>query len=478
MAGRGSPSAPAPGEVAPPAPDAAALLRRNAADPDIAPRRAVLFGDRVWTHGEYVAESTRWANLFRSLAEPGRPLHAGVLLDNTPDYLFAFGGAALSGATVVGLNHTRHGEHLLRDLTHTDVGFLVTEPGHAGVVEPLLGDLPFAHDRVLVSRRHPREGDPEVSFGRDLDDVLAGVSADDPGVEPDPSSPWAFIFTSGTSSAPKAVICSQRRLLGTGARMGLILGIGPDDVGYVCMPLFHSNAVMVGWAPSIVHGAAVGLARRFSASGWLADVRRYGATWFNYTGKPLSYLVGTPEQPDDADNLLRIAFGNEGSPEVVETFARRFDVEVIDAFGATEGGIAVSRDVPDKPGSMGLRGENVRIVDEHGSRAAPRAVRRPGAIGESRRVCRRDRERRWRRAVRGLLQQSRGHRADDPERLVLEWRSRVSRRGPLPLLRRPQRRLDPRRRGELPGGSDRERGHGPSRRRRRYGVRRARRARR
>ena len=61
-----------------------------------------------------------------------------------------------------------------------------------------------------------------------------------------------------------------------------------------------------------------GLARRFSVSGWLPDVRRYGATWFNYTGKPLSYLVASPAQPDDADNTLRVAFGNEGAPQVLD----------------------------------------------------------------------------------------------------------------------------------------------------------------
>src|SRR4029077_4524737 len=90
-------------------------------------------------------------------------------------------------------------------------------------------------------------------------------------------------------------------------------------------------------------GASAGRARKFPASGWLPDVRRYGATWFNYTGKPLAYILATPEQPDDADNTLRVAFGNEGSPQVVAEFARRFDVEVMDAFGATEGGVSVNR---------------------------------------------------------------------------------------------------------------------------------------
>src|SRR5207248_3101425 len=112
---------PAPGEAPMPAPNAAALLRRNAGDPDIARRPAVRFEDRQWTHAEYVAECRRWANLFLSRRVEGAPLHVGVLLDNVPEYLFAFGGAGLAGPTVVGLNHTRRGEHLQRDVEHADV---------------------------------------------------------------------------------------------------------------------------------------------------------------------------------------------------------------------------------------------------------------------------------------------------------------------------------------------------------------------
>src|SRR4029450_5279628 len=119
-----------------------------------------------------------------------------------------------------------------------------------------------------------------------------------------------------------------------------------------CMPLFHSNALMVGWAPSIVYGASVGLGRRVSASRWLADVRRYGSTYFTYPGKPLAYLLATPELPDDAENPLRVAFGNEGSPEVVEAFSRRFGVDVIDAYGATEGGVAGDRDAEECDGGI------------------------------------------------------------------------------------------------------------------------------
>lgn len=359
-------SAPAPGRAPMPAANAAALLRRNATDPDISQRPAIRFGDQVWSHREYFDESARWANLFLANQIDGRPLHVAVLLDNTPDYLFAFGGAALVGAAIVGLNHTRRDEHLLRDIQVGDACLLITEPRHQSLLASIADRLPFGPDRILVSSRFAAPGEVLAKPGRSLDEALDSQPATDPGIDPDPSTTWALIFTSGTSDHPKAVICSQRRLLVTGNRFTMVLGVGPVDVGYICMPLFHSNALMVGWAPSIVAGASVGLGRKFSASGWLPDVRRYGATYFNYTGKPLAYILSTPQTSSDSDNTLRVAFGNEGAPDLVARFSERFGVEVIDAYGATEGGVAVNRDVEPRPGALGQAPENVRVVNEEG----------------------------------------------------------------------------------------------------------------
>ncbi|MGH9137924.1 MAG: AMP-binding protein [Acidimicrobiales bacterium] len=343
-------TAPAPGKAPLPARNAAALLRRNGTDAAVSVRPAIRAGDDVFTHSDLLDAGRRRAGLFRKRLRPDAPPHVGVLLDNIPEYLFTFAGAALAGAAVVGLNHTRRGEHLLRDVSHTDCQLLITEPRHRSLLEPIADRLP-----------------PVLVVGSSLGAALAETTplpTDAP--EPDVSTTWALIFTSGTSTAPKAVICSHRRLLVTGARMQVHLGIGPEDVGYICMPLFHSNALMVVWMPSLVAGASVALAPRFSTSAWLGDVRRYGATWFGYTGKPLSFLMATPERPDDADNPLRIAFGNEGSPQVVSGFARRFGLDVVEAFGATEGAVGVARE-PDMPvGSVGRVTPNVKVVDDAG----------------------------------------------------------------------------------------------------------------
>jgi len=263
---------------------------------------------------------------------------------------------------------------------HTDIQVLITEPRHQALLQTAIVGLDIPGG-ILVSGRFADTDDPPVSMGESLDHALgvaggiddgAGSSEGWRGGECEPEVLWALLFTSGTSAAPKAVRCTQLRLLTTGRRMATMLDIGPDDIGYAAMPLFHANSLMAGLAPALVAGASLSLARRFSASRFLPDVRHYGATWFNYTGKLLAYLLTTPERDDDADNTLRVAFGNEGSPHVVEAAARRFGISIIDVFGSTEGAIALDRSGGPPRGSVGRLREGIAVVDAEGEEL-PRA---------------------------------------------------------------------------------------------------------
>ena len=140
------------------------------------------------------------------------------------------------------------------------------------------------------------------------------------------------------------------------------------------MPLFHSNAVMAGWGPALACGGCVALAEKFSASGLLDDVRRYGATYLNYVGKPLSYVLATPARDDDADNPLRLAFGNEAGDRDIAGFSQRFGCQVIDGFGSTENAVVISRVPGTPPGSLGVPLEGVAVLDPETEEECPRAV--------------------------------------------------------------------------------------------------------
>ena len=139
------------------------------------------------------------------------------------------------------------------------------------------------------------------------------------------------------------------------------------------MPLFHSNALFAGWSPSVVAGMTMVLRRKFSASAFLDDVRDFGVTYFNYVGKPLAYILATPERPDDADNPLKVVFGNEAAERDIERFGERFGSIVVDGYGSTEGGAVITRDPDQPPGSLGKAGEGIEVLDPETGEECPPA---------------------------------------------------------------------------------------------------------
>ncbi|MDR7303907.1 AMP-binding protein [Haloactinomyces albus] len=303
-----------------------------------------------WTWDEVVRASEARAALARSLRREG-PFHIGVLLDNVAEYVFWLGGAALAGATVVGINPTRGGSALEQEVRHTDCQLIVTDRDGMALLDGL--DIGVDRSRfVLVD-------DPAY-------DDQVSAHAEQPSLDPaiTPQTRMLLLFTSGTTGASKAAICSQGRLAGLGYQNSTKYEITSDDICYCPMPLFHGNALMALWAPALAAGACVALTPKFSASGFLPDVRCFEATFFTYVGKAVSYVLAQPERPDDADNTLTRAFGTEASPEDQQAFLRRFGCRLIEGYGSSEGA-GMLKPLPEgPPGALGVAAkDSVRIVD-------------------------------------------------------------------------------------------------------------------
>ncbi|OHT88912.1 AMP-binding protein [Mycobacteroides saopaulense] len=333
--------------------------------------------DRDWTWDQVIGESAARATLARKLRTDG-PFHIGVLLENVPDFIFWLGGAALSGATIVGINPTRGPAEMAAEIRHTDCQLIVTDTQHLDRLRGL--DLGVTADRLLVV--DSPEYLAQIHENRTPAAISDEVSAD---------SLFLLLFTSGTTGASKAVKCSQGRLAQIAHLATEKFGHVRSDVDYCCMPLFHGNALMALWAPALANGATVCLTPAFSASRFLPDVRYFGATFFTYVGKALGYLLATPERSDDADNPLVRGFGTEASPEDQAEFRRRFGAELLEGYGSSEGGGAVVRDPEAPSGALGrpahdgvaivdpqtLRDCGAAVLDEHG-----RVLNPDEAVGE------------------------------------------------------------------------------------------------
>ena len=203
-----------------------------------------------------------------------------------------------------------------------------------------------------------------------------------------------------------------------------------------------------------VHRVVVGAQRRvpistrprFSASNTLPDIRRFGVSMLAYTGKVLNYILATPEQPDDADNPLRLAFGNEASTRDITEFARRFGCNVRDSYGSTEGIIIIRRDASMPQGALGKGEPTLKVVDpDTGEERPPVRFGPDGRRRTSRRPWGRSSRPRRRRASRATTG-TRRPRRPLPRRLVLVRRPRLPRRRRLAVLRGTVERVVARRR--------------------------------
>jgi len=318
-----------------------------------------------WSWLEVVAESAARASLLAGLAG-NRPMHVGVMLENEPEYVFILGGAALSGAVVVGINPTRRGDELAGDIRHTDCRIVLTDRSQA----PLLEGLDLGGCEVIAVDDPAWATQVEAHRGAALPTAL-----------PAPDDLYLLLFTSGSTGAPKAVRMSQGRAARTAAASAV--AFTSDDVLYCAMPLFHGNALLANLLPGLVAGATVVLRPRFSASAFLPDVRRHGCTYFNYVGRALSYILAVPESADDGDNQLKWGLGSEASPRDIGEFRRRFGCYVVEGYGSSEGAVVIQPFPGMLPEALGRpkEGMDVAVVDADTGEECP-----PARFGDGRRL--------------------------------------------------------------------------------------------
>ncbi|MEU9507403.1 AMP-binding protein [Micromonospora sp. NPDC048170] len=314
----------------------------------------LLFEGRTITWGQVVQEAADRAAALADVPRPaGRPLHLGVLLENTPDHVYWICAAALSGATVVGINPTRRGAELAHDVRHTDCDLLITEDRLAGLVDGLDLGIPAEQVRNIDS--------PEYAAW-----LARHAGAPVPVDEVDPGANLLLMFSSGSTGAPKAVICSHGRLAAVSEALLARTELTRDSVSYLSMPLFHGNAVMLNLGPAMVCGATICMVRKFSASGFVRDVHEHGVTYFNYVGRALAYVLAQPVDPRDATSTLRRAVGTEASAADIARFTRRFGAVISEGYGSSEGVMRINRtpETPDEALGVAVAGAEIKVMNE------------------------------------------------------------------------------------------------------------------
>jgi len=335
------------------------------------------FRDTSLTYAQMERFSNRCANAFRDLGVQ-KDDKVAIMLPNCPEFLHVWFGLAKLGAVEVPINTSYKGEFLRYIVDQSDSKVLVIDGDWLPRVLRVLEGLPKL--KTIVVR------------GEVVTDEVAGPtagSAATPGVAPrvaviawneffaapedpveadvQPQDACSIIYTSGTTGLSKGALGSHKFWVVVAQKMLEYREGTKDDVFYTFLPLYHFNAQVLTVLSALVAEASMVLSDKFSASGFWDDIRRFGATQFNYLGAVIPILVKQPPRPDDRDNPARIALGAGCPADVMVEAEERFGITCMEGFGMSEIGIPIHVRAHDRrPGSCGkpLDIYDIRLVDD------------------------------------------------------------------------------------------------------------------
>ncbi|MGQ0621060.1 MAG: long-chain-acyl-CoA synthetase [Panacagrimonas sp.] len=306
------------------------------------PRRpALVFEDRRWTYAEFNGWANRIAHLLR-----GRGVVAGdavaILMENRPEVLACVAGVVKLGAIAGMLNHNQRGEVLAHSLKLTAARVVIVGEECVAAFETTPHAPTIDATRALQCLWDGSGAAPTGYFNLRAEQINApsGNLAETQAVQA--KQPAFYIFTSGTTGLPKASVMSHFRWLKAMAGVGqMALRLGHDDVFYCALPTYHNNALTVSWATVMGAGCTLALGRKFSASKFWDEIRKYDATAFCYIGEILRYLLNRPADPRDREHQVRVIVGNGLRPEIWEAFEQRFGIpRIAEFYGASESNAA------------------------------------------------------------------------------------------------------------------------------------------
>ena len=311
-------------------------------------RPAILFEDRSITWGDFNAWSNRIAGYFQAQGlKKGDSI--AVFLENRPEVLAVIAGAAKIGVACAMLNSAQKGKVLEHSINLVTPKMVVVGEELVSAFDDVKASLQLDHPTPFLFLADTNTlnvfGDAPSGYAN-MAQQVSTINSDNPVLSDPPRTgdTAIYLFTSGTTGLPKAAPGSHNKFLKAYGGFGLMsLAMRPEDVFYCTLPLYHGTGLVVCWGSVLAGGSALALRRKFSASAFWDDVRRYDATVFGYIGELCRYLLNQPPSEQDRNHRLTKMLGNGLRPSIWKEFKERFGIETIsELYASSEGNIGFS----------------------------------------------------------------------------------------------------------------------------------------
>lgn len=343
------------------------LSRAHRLYPD---RTALVFGSKEISYAEVLRESCRVASAVRAAgAKQGE--RVAILLDNSPEFVYAYFGILLNRSIIVPVNHMFKREEIKYILDDSGAIGLITSAAYASIADELKAMTENLAFVLQVSGA--KEQPVDTSFAR----FVGGPER--------PAEPAVFLYTSGTTGHPKAAVLTHGNLLSNIHSSSQCIRVTPKDTFISFLPLFHSFAATVCLLMPLETGARTVIMKSpRPIKKLLRTIRRNRVSIF--VGIPSIYgILKDMKLPAFLPpfllrflNPVRLAISGAAAlpVEVFLGFEKKFRLPLLEGYGLTEASPVVSLNPlkgPRKPGSIGLPipDVKVKIINDRGQTLGP-----------------------------------------------------------------------------------------------------------
>jgi crotonobetaine/carnitine-CoA ligase len=309
--------------------------------------------DTLWKRGQAIAQA---------LVKRGHGTgdRIALLMQNHCEFVDVMVASSILGLVLVPIDPRTRGKKLLFMLSSVGCKGVITGSYCLDQLQEVLRETTSVGWTWLVGPRSERI------------DLPAGTSWLDDETADDLDAPMQLLFTSGTTGDPKAIVGSFRRY----ALMSSLVnefGIGPSDRMYTGLSLTHSNASGLTLGGALYNGIPAVISQKFSKSSLWSIIRDFHCTTLNLLGGMFSAIHSEPVDDRDADNPLRLIIGSGMPRNLWDPFAQRFGVQILELYGAAEGGVMINHPGVGPIGSIGkpLPGLTAHILDEDDHECPP-----------------------------------------------------------------------------------------------------------
>jgi crotonobetaine/carnitine-CoA ligase len=308
-----------------------------------------------------------------------------VYMPNSLEICLAWFGILKNGSVMVPINTAYVMDFLQYIIESSDSKIIIIAEEYLERLANIQDRIPKI-EKVIVWTRDKKDDFESSGYNKteavSWNKFLSDGSEVEPSVEVTHLDHARLMYTSGTTGKSKGVVRPCAADYSSAQNYSSIMDLTNDDTVFTCLPLFHSNAMVMGVYPAMISGCKVVVEEKYSASKFWKWMKDFEITKFNLVGVMSYFMWNAPVVPEEKEHKVKLVLGSPAPHDIIEEFMERFNILFTEGYGLTEvGQCTFTRpNEPFRVGSCGKEspGYEIKIVNPETDEELPRNT--PGEL--------------------------------------------------------------------------------------------------